>query len=344
MSERLPPLVLAVVAPQASGDAAPRSTPQKVTQLRPVPQDLPPDTRTTWLTLMDRIGEDAGYFLSLGAQHWAFFVDETPTLLVTFEQAEDIMSRPGQMPLGHDIAKENGWSHLCLIADGDTFYRDARVYGFFDRLVDDAFFEDFDSVLFMGSGVQGYAAAAFAVAAPGACVIAMSPRATLDPEISGWDKRAIRARKLDFTSRYGYAPDMIDGAKHVFILYDPEVTEDSMHAALFQGDHVTHLRCPRLGGRLDAAFAQMQIVVPLAQSAMSGTLTRKSFARLWRGRRNFGPYLRVLLTQAQVAGRTGLEKMICQNVTARLNAPRFRKRLADILAAEVEEQLKEGAP
>ena len=344
MSERLPPLVLAVVAPQASGDAPSRPIPQTVTPIRPVPTDMPSDTRANWLTLMDRIGEDAGYFITLGTQHWAFFVDEAPTLLVTFEQAEDIMSRPGQMPLGHDIAKENGWSHLCLIADGDTYYREQRVYGFFDRLVDDAFFEDFDSVLFMGSGVQGYAAAAFCVAAPGASVIAMSPRATLLPETAGWDKRAVRARKLDFTNRYGYAPDMIDGAKHVFILYDPEVTEDAMHAALFQGAHVTHLRCPRLGGRLDAAFAQMQIVVPLAQSAIAGTLTRKSFARLWRGRRNFGPYLRVLLTQVQGSGRIGLEKMICQNVTSRLNAPRFRRRLADILAAEVEESLKEGAP
>ncbi|WP_246831328.1 phosphoadenosine phosphosulfate reductase [Pseudotabrizicola formosa] len=340
MSERLPPLILAVVASQASTGVQPQTPQETVTPI----DATPPDSRAAWLSLMDRIGEDAGYFIALGTRHWAFFIDEAPTLLVTFEQAADIMSRPGQMPLGYDIAKQNGWSHLCLIADGDTFYRDPRVYGFFDRLVDDAFFEDFDSVLFMGSGAQGYAAAAFSVAAPGASVIAMSPRATLRPEKAGWDKRAVQARKLDFTSRYGYAPDMVDGAKHVYILYDPEVMEDAMHAALFEGSHVTHLRCPRLGSRLDAALAHMQIVVPLAQAAMAGTLTRNRFARLWRGRRNFGPYLRVLLMQAQTAGRTELEKMICKNVTARLNAPRFRKRLADILAAEVAKTLKDGAP
>lgn len=300
-----------------------------------------PDAKQSWLALLDHIGEDAGYFEPLGKNHWAFFVDEAPTLLVTFEQASEIMERPGQMPLGHDIAKEKGWSHLCIIADGDTYYRDPHVYGYFDRLVDDAFFEDFDSVLFMGSGVQGYAAAAFCVAAPGASVIAMSPRATLKPDTAGWDKRAITSRRLDFTSRYGYAPDMIDGAGRVFVLYDPEVAEDSMHAALFRGDHVTHLRCPRLSGRVDWSFTHMQLITPLAQAAMAGTLTRVSFAQLWRGRRNFGPYLRVLLTQAQAKGRLALEKAICQNVTSRLNAPRFRKRLADILAAEAEESLKD---
>lgn len=299
------------------------------------------DARAGWLAMMDEIGEEAGYFQALGARHWAFFVDESPTMLVSFEQAGDILSRPGQMPLGHDIAKDKGWSHLCLIADGETWYRDPRVYGYFDRLVDDAFFEDFDSVLFMGSGVQGYAAAAFSVAAPGATVLALSPRATLKPDMAGWDKRAVKARKLDFTSRYGYAPDMIEGAARVYILHDPDVTEDAMHAALFRGPHVTQLRCPRLGGRLDWSFTHMQVVTPLAQAAMAGTLNMQSFAQIWRGRRNFGPYLRVLLTQAQARGRVGLEKKICQNVTSRLNAPRFRKRLADILAAEVEQSLKQ---
>lgn len=301
----------------------------------------PMDTRESWLALMDQIGEDAGYFQPLGAHHWAFFVDESPTLLVTFEQADDIRARPGQMPLGHDIAKEKGWSHLCLIADGDTWYRDPRVYGYFDRLVDDAFFEDFDSVLFMGAGVQGYAATAFSVAAPGATVVALGPRATLLPAIAGWDKRAVKARKLDFSSRYGYAPDMIEAAGRVIVLFDPDVAEDAMHAALFRGPHVTHLRCPHLGGRLDWAFVHMNLMAPLVQSAMAGTLSRRSFAQLWRSRRSFGPYLRALLTRAEAGGRTKLEKMICQNVNARLQAPRFRKRLADILAAEAEASLKD---
>ena len=328
MSDMLSPPETADAAPQATSDATAAVT----------------DTRENWLALLDQIGEDAGYFEPLGARHWAFFIDDSPTLLVTFEQADDIRARPGQMPLGHDIAKENGWSHLCLIADGDTFYRDPRVYGYFDRLVDDAFFEDFDAVLFMGAGVQGYAAAAFSVAAPGAAVIAMSPRATLSPDVAGWDKRTMSGRKLDFTSRYGYAPDMIDGAGRVFILHDPEVPEDAMHAALFRGKHVTQLRCPRLGGRVDWALTHMQVISPLVQSALNGTLNRVSFARMWRGRRNFGPYLRVLLAQVQANGRIELEKRICNNVAARLNAPRFRKRLADILAAEAEASLKDCPP
>ena len=50
---------------------------------------------------------------------------------------------------------------------GDTWFRDNRVYGYFDRLIADGFFEDFDTVIFYGAGSCGYAAAAFSVAAPG---------------------------------------------------------------------------------------------------------------------------------------------------------------------------------
>lgn len=300
--------------------------------------------RAAWLAMMDRLGEDAGYFISLGSRHWAFFVDESPILLVTFERIEAIMARPGQMPLGHELARTKGWSHLCLIADGDTWYRDKRVYGYMDRLVDEAFFEDFDTVVFMGAGMEGYAAAAYSVAAPGCTVLAINPRATLDPALAGWDGRARKARRLDFNSRYGYAPHMLEGARQAFVLYDPTVNEDAMHAALFHDSHVLQLRLPRLGGRVDWALDHMQLFKPLVDAAVDGRLNRASFARLWRARRNFGPYLRQLLTELEAGGRTALQIRLCRNVTERLNAPRFRKRLADLLADEVAAELNAAAP
>ncbi len=321
----------------------PQTTPTSP-QMDAIPADASAATdRASWLGLMDQIGEEAGHFEPLGAHHWAFFSDQEPTLIVTFERLEDIRARPDQMPLGLQIAQAKGWSHLCLIAEGETWYRDARVYGYFDRLVDDAFFEDFDQVVFLGAGAQGYAAAAFSVAAPGATVIAISPRATMSPAVAGWDRRAKKARRLDFTTRYGYAPDMIEGAGKVFIIHDPEVADDAMHAALFRGRHVTHLRTPRLDGRVDWALSHMGLIQPMVEAAVSGTLSANAFAGLWRARRNFGPYLRQLLSRAETAGRRRHELMICRSVSKRLQAPRFRKRLADLLAAEAVEEANRAA-
>ena len=334
--------------------ATPAPAPQAAVKPARPPEDASgAKDRDGWLEVMEAIGDEAGYFEPIGNRHWAFFMDEGPQLLVSFETLDEIRARPSQLPLGHDLAKAQGWSHLCLICEGETWYRDKRVYGYFDRLVDDAFFEDFDSVVFMGAGIQGYAAAAYCVAAPGAHVLLISPRATQLPDVAGWDRRNPQARRLDFRSRYGFAPDMVEGAGKVYVLHDPDIAEDAMHAALFRGKHVQHFRTPHLGGRLDWAFGHMQIWGALVEAVEAGSLTRTGFAKIWRARRSFGPYLRGMLARLGGTGHLKREKWLCNGVVSRLNAPTFRKRLNEILAdeaaaeataalAEVAEPAKQG--
>lgn len=286
-----------------------------------------------WLLTMEDIGEETGYFQPLGSDHWAFFVDESPTLIVTFETLDGILSgSANKMPLGHNVARERGWSHLCLVARGDSWYRDPHVYGFVDRLVDDAFFEDFDRVLFYGAGMCGYAAAAFSVAAPGATVLLSAPQATLDPAIAGWDPRFRERRRLDFTSRYGYAPDMIEGAGEVFIIHDPESAPDAIHAALFRKPFVTHLRLPGSGRDPAAMIHGMGHLLPLLTLAAEGRLTAAEFHRRMRDRHGYLPFLRHLLARADQRNRPTLSARICRTVLRDHSAPRFRKRLAEIEA------------
>ena len=65
------------------------------------------------------------------------------------------------------------------------WFRYPKVHAYFNRLVDDGFFDDLDKVVFYGAGPCGYAAATFSVAAPGATVVAIQPQATLDPRVTG---------------------------------------------------------------------------------------------------------------------------------------------------------------
>jgi hypothetical protein len=290
--------------------------------------------RESWLACLEAIAEDSGYLEPLGDRHWAFFHDDGPVLFVTFETMEAIRTRaPSQMPLGWEVAKAHGWSHLCLIADGPTWWRDRRVWGYFDRLVDDAFFEDFDRVCLFGAGPGGYAAAAYSVAAPGSTVLLVRPRATLDPAIAGWDNRDRAARRFDFTSRYGFAPDMTEGAGCVFVLFDPREPIDAMHAALFRRPWMTRLAAPHLGAAPEAALAQMGLLVPLIEAATEGRLDAALWSRLWRARRDFGPWLRAM-GAALAQGRSRLrEAVFCRAVATRMNAPRFRRRFEELSAA-----------
>jgi hypothetical protein len=299
---------------------------------RPAPE---PD-----LSRMAELGEEAGYFRPLGDSHWAFFSDEGTTLLVTFDSAERIAASADGLPAGQALAAARGWSHLCLVARGETWFRDPAVYRFFDQQVDDAFFEDFDHVVFYGAGLAGYAACAYSVTAPGSIVLALHPLATLDPAVAGWDRRHRRQRRLSFTDRYGYAPDMVEGAGEVFLLFDPQEQMDAMHAALFARPGVHSLACPRLGGALEPALMQMQALVPLLEAAAEGRLDVGTCRRILRLRRNYSPYLHRLYSELEGAGRLRLAAMLARNVAGRLKAPRFRRR-----AAELDEVLlQQGRP
>jgi hypothetical protein len=301
---------------------------------RTVPQDAATATSDAeWLALMGRIGQDGGYFQAVGARHHALFIDEDPTLLVTFDTLHNIRTRPDQMPAGFAVAREMGWSYLALIADGETWFRDPAVFSYFDRLVDDAFFEDFNATVFMGTDMGAYAACAYSVTAPGATVLAFNPRATMDVERAGWDNRARPARRIEFRSRYGYAPDMTEGTGQVFAFHDPTVLLDAMHVSLFAGPWVTPVRMPHLAGRTEWAISQMGLMPDVLQQAMKGTLSLGGFARMWRARRNFGPYLKGILAATEQAAKPRRALAVCASVNARLNAPRFRRREAELRAA-----------
>ncbi|MEQ8255856.1 MAG: phosphoadenosine phosphosulfate reductase [Roseovarius confluentis] len=279
-----------------------------------------------WLDKLDDAADADGYVERLGDAHAAIFIEHTPTLLVTFEAFPALrVTSPEAQPLGWQLGRALGWSHLCLASQTDSWFREGRVFGFFDRLIDDGFFEEFDQVIFYGAGPAGYAAAAFSVAAPGARVLAIQPQATLDPRMSEWDERFRRSRKLDFTSRYGYAPDMLDAADRAVILYDPEIEEDAMHAALFARSNVSRYRMRYMGPRLDRGLMRMNILLRFIAQLSAGKLDTASLARLYRARRTDVPYLKALVARLEDDGRHYLTARLAQHVMRTTPGPRFRR-------------------
>ncbi|MGX9353831.1 phosphoadenosine phosphosulfate reductase [Roseobacteraceae bacterium S113] len=285
--------------------------------------------RAEWFSALAEIGQDNGYFEQLGASHAAVFIEEEATLLVTFESRQGIqaLSDTGQ-PLGFDMVKATGWSHLGLICDGETWFRDREVYAFFDQLDEDGFFDDFDRVVFYGAGPCGYAAAAFARAAQDATVVAIQPQATLDPRLANWDERFIEHRMTDFSGDYGYAPEFLEMTEQTFVVFDPRETLDAMHAALFKSPKTTMLRTPFLGAALQPALLEMSLLYRILARAGSGRLTDAWFHKMMRLRRDYPPYLRNLLAVLERDQREELIEALCLNVTGRMQAPRFERKLA----------------
>lgn len=269
-----------------------------------------------------------GFQHLLDDEHSVSYIPRGPKLLVSFERIQDTLEMTAHgLPMGLDFAEDKNWSVMHFAADGDTWFRSEAVYAFLDDMVDEAFFEDFDQVTFFGSGMGGYAAAAFSVVAPGATVVAIAPQATLDPVLAEWDGRFPASRMLNFRDRYGYAPDMAEGAAWVHVLYDPRETLDAVHASLFRGDNVAHLRCRHLRHRIARSLREMDILHCVVEAAAEGRLTEEKFYGLLRRRRNHSPFLRNMLFYLDDLDRPYLTALYCSHVLDRMHAPAFRRRL-----------------
>ena len=296
----------------------------------------------TWPEWVEAIAAHTGeqeYVEPLGPQHAAIFVGKgTGTLLVSFEshhRIEDISDKA--QPIGWQMAQALNWSHLCLACEKDTWFRDQRVFGYFDRLIDDGFFEEYEQVIFYGAGPCGYAAAAFSVAAPGARVLALQPQATLDPRVAEWDDRFMGMRRTAFDDRFGYAPDMLDAASGAVILYDPEIELDAMHAALFTRSNVLKYRMRHIGPRMDSALARMNILLRILAQFSAGKLNRAALSKLWRARRTDGSYQYNLLKHVTRDDRHQLTVWLAAAVLQQRQANPFRKalvRASNALAAQ----------
>ena len=281
-----------------------------------------------WLARLARLVAANGFFERLGQDHSAVFIENKRTLLVTFETMQQIKdTSEDNQPVGWDLADALGWSHLGLLSDGNTWFRDPKVFEFFDKLVDEGFFDEFDNIVFYGAGSCGYAAAAFSVAAPGSTVVAIQPQATLDPRVTEWDDRFPHMRRVSFNDRYGYAPDMLDAARHAFVFYDPDIDLEAMHSALFNRPNVTRFRMRYLGHDLPQELMKMEILFRILAQAGAGKLDRLALAKLYRARQKSKIYLNRLLTRVQDERSPYLVALLAHYVLERGHAPRFRRAL-----------------
>ncbi|SDJ49640.1 hypothetical protein [Aliiruegeria lutimaris] len=290
------------------------------------PQRLDSDL-VQWRERLDAHGELHGYHRVLDSQHGALFTEDDDILLVSFEPAEQMRAGPTGLPAALGVAGRAGWSQLCLYCEGDSFFRSEAVFGFFDELVDNGFFDRFDHVVFTGAGPCGYAAASYSVTAPGASVVLIRPLATLDPARAGWDHRYPALRRTDFTNRYGYAPQMLEAASAAFILFDPEVPADAIHASLFNLPPENLFQCRHFGPALERDLAQMGILDPLLLAAGREKLDSAAFHRLFRKRQEYRPYLHRVLNRLRSEKRAGLCRHWANGIRAQLT-PEAPKRAA----------------
>jgi len=302
-------------------------------------------SRADWQARIGEIGKMHGFFERLGREHFALYVQEGNTLLVSFDEVDRVIAKGADaLPVGFEAVKKREWSMLSILADGRTWFRDQSLYRFFDKLTDEGFFDSFDQVIFLGAGPMcGHAAAAFSVAAPGAKVLVLSPAATLDREAAPFELRFRAAWRKDFNSRYGYAPDMIDSAAQTFVVYDPLEVLDAAHAALFRAKSCRRLRFRGGGAAILSLLEPHSNLDRILKATANNRMTDLRFSQITRRlRQSNRGYLERLLARAEDRGGPRLAAIVARRALTATGAAHFARRLS-ALEAQIAET-RQGAP
>lgn len=282
-----------------------------------------------------------GSMRALDPDHFVTFAPRGATLLVTFEEVDRTLARETGLPIAADFADDKNWSILHVAARRRSWFRSEAMFSYFDALADDVFFDEYDRVIFYGAGPGGYAAASYSVTAPGARVVLVEPLATVERSRASWDSRFYQHLLSHQGPRYPCAPDMIEAAEAAFVLYDPARALDHVHASLFAGANVTHLRANNLAtprdGTLETTLEEIGALHPMIEGLGFGRMGPVDIYRLLRGRRDHLPFLTRTLRRSGRRNSPFLTAVLCRHVTARRSVPAFQKHLDSALR-----QMEEG--
>ncbi|WP_134725182.1 glycosyltransferase family 2 protein [Paracoccus luteus] len=256
------------------------------------PDDTAVDAAPGWLSDLRRGPHQRGFYQSFG-DYGLHHVDRgAEHLVVSFDNLSSARDNPvDRDSWGYGFIRKNGWSHLGVLAYQPTWFRDEELFAGLRRLADDGFFSRYRSVTMIGTSMGAYGATAFASLAPGCSVVAFSPQSTLKKSLVPWESRYSSGRKADWTGPFADAAAEAHAASKVWLVYDPAVEEDRLHAARYTGDNIMRLHARYADHKTALFLRRADLLSTVVREAVAGTLTVPRFYSLYRRGRALPWYL-----------------------------------------------------
>ncbi|WP_224825466.1 hypothetical protein [Cognatishimia sp. MH4019] len=248
----------------------------------------------------------------LGAHHHARFTGQGAELLVHFATTPKGMDADQHHSPLEAQARQRGWSLLTIVAQAGHDFRADAVIGFFDRCVDGAIFDQFEQTLFYGDEDGGYAALCYALSAPGARIVSVTPKAAAQPP---------QARYLPESKNLAVASRLI-------WLHDP-TSADAM-----KPDEAAQVLTTRfLAPEAEARLLRYGVFWTLLEGAMGGGVAPSAIYKGLRARRDDQRYIRRLLALCKPADRQARAAVIAGSYAARSGHPRYRETYRKLIEA-----------
>ena len=277
-----------------------------------------------WGSALDDFSEqwENGYVEYLTLNDLAVIVERSDKVLVVFEYIEDILERSNDcLPTGWEIAEKNDWSYLglAITKKNASFIQD--IFTYFEELVESGWLSRYSKSVVFGSREMSGAACMFSAYFSNSSVAIIEPSQDLLSV-------AVYGDEIDKGSQIGSIPsvaltDAIKAANTLFVALDP-FEYDPKKAAKEQLVGRFVLNCRLMESLTEQFIRQMELLGPLFEEAMSEKPNFQDLYVTLRNRRDLITYLRHLLRKTRSSKRVGLEKLLCQNVVSRMQAPYFQ--------------------
>lgn len=263
----------------------------------------------------------------------AWFLRRSDVLLVTFDNLSSIGEYDPPQPWLQARAAKAGVSILGLLASRKDWYRNPNTPALITALRDAGLFAQFRRVVFVGASMGGFAALAYALLVPGAAVLAFSPQTSLSRKVAPFERRyRYAARKWDWETPAHLDAALI-GEAEVYVVYDPFVAEDKLHARRIIGPGVRHLPVGHLGHRAIRQLKSVGALQSLIEAVAAGQFDPVAFAKAYRGRRSAMGWQRALLAEAEARGHFALARRAAERLLQTEDNRHLRKAMERFSAA-----------
>lgn len=231
-------------------------------------------------------------------------------MVVCFDNLNSPRATETRLPFGFPLFVKEGWGVLGVIVKRMDWFQCPDLKARMQELADGGLFEDYDTVGFYGSSMGGFGAMAFApLAGKKSVVLAFAPQSTLRPRIAQFERRYMQAmRRGDWSGDFNDAAQTVDQIGKAYVIYDPYVLEDRLHAQRMQGPNIEQLPVRSFTHKIPPMLKRMDILKSVAKEALTGDMTRADFYHMARERRNAAPYLVTLIERAHKQGHTRLAR------------------------------------
>jgi hypothetical protein len=286
--------------------------------------------------------DTAGAFFIETEHHMLAYLPGQKRLVVTFDNLASDRDVEGRMPFACQLVRRKGWAILGVMVKRKDWFQCPQLKAALLALRDAGLFAGYENVAMYGASMGGFGAAAFAPLAPGCTVLAFAAQSTLARGLAPFERRYRYGRGLgDWSAPFHDAAEGVASAGRAYLVYDPLIEGDRLHALRMAGGAVQLLPVPHFSHKIPPMLKRMGVLKEVTLLGMRGDLTPFAFRQLMRSRRQAVPYLLNLLAAAVAKGHLTLAERAARRALEVVPNWKLRKLVAEIEQAKMAGDLAE---